>query len=907
MKNYFLLNSSSAFYKFSILVVINAFVLACNQSPVYKDASSPVEKRVDDLLSRMTLEEKAAQLDMLSANDILKNSETLSDERVRYFIDSMNIGAIHDLYPRTAALANDLQRRAIQNSRLGIPLLFIEEALHGYQGAGATCFPIPLGNASTWDTSLVYNIGRVIASEARAHGVHFVLGPNLDLAREIRWGRVEETFGEDTYLTSRMAVNLIKGLQGNALSENNAVVSEPKHFALHGSPENGSNEGPVFIGEREARSTGLYVFEKAVKEAGAKGIMAAYHEIDGIPCVANPWLLTTVLREEWGFDGIVVTDLGAVKKQITNHKTALNEEEAIIDALSAGLDMQFYDFRHEDFQQIIVRAVKAGRLPKAALDRAVKGVLRIKFLLGLFDNPYTDETLINKTLHSVENQTLALDAARRSIVLLKNENDWLPLRTANPDSKRIQRITLTGTLANSTYVGGYSPAGAKAVSVYEALRKKTGQNTDNRGFSIDYISCEVSDRFSQIQPVFLSPGENENGAGNGLKAEFFNNSDLSGEPAYTNIDANLNPYWHNLSPAPGINPESFSASWSGYLTVPTTGVYEWDFRAADYGRIRIDHLLLFDHWNEEWKNRGERNQIRLEAGKKIPFRIEFAKSNGNAGVWLKWRLKNVENSTLYADITRSAAQSDAVVVVMGEAQEEVGESRDKHDLNPHRMDMEILKAAAKSGKPVVTVMITGRPLILTEVCDLSPAVLQCWFPGEAAGMAIGDILFGDYNPSGKLAVSFPKDQGQLPVYYSKKPSSHRNYIDGNGEPLFPFGHGLSYSRFEYKNLNIQPESPSVADPVTVRLEVTNTGDRNGTEVIQLYINDVVSSVATPVKELKGFAKVFIKAGETQTVTMRLTPEHFSLIGRNMKRTVEPGEFEIMAGASSSDIRLKQTI
>jgi beta-glucosidase len=567
--------------------------------------------------------------------------------------------------------------------------------------------------------------------------------------------------------------------------------------------------------------------------------------------------------------------------------------------------MQFYDFQHEDFQRIIVESVKSGRLPQAALERAVKGVLRIKFLLGLFDNPYTDETLINKTLHTVENQTLALDAARQSIVLLKNENGLLPFNSTNPDSKRTKRITLTGTLANSTYVGGYSPAGAKAVSLYEALRKKTNQNTNNRELELDYISCEVSDRFSQIQPAFLSPEGNE--TGNGLKVEFFNNRDLSGEPAYTGIDANLNPYWHNLSPAPGINPESFSACWSGYLTVPATGVYEWDFRAANYGRIRINQQVLFDHWNEEWKNRGEKNQIRLEAGKKIPFRVEFAKSDGNAGMWLKWRLTNVENSTLYTDITRSAAQSDVVVVVMGEAQEEVGESRDKHQLNPHNMDMEILKAAVKSGKPVVTVMITGRPLILTEVCALSSAVLQCWFPGEAAGMAISDVLFGDYNPSGKLTISFPKDQGQLPVYYSKKPSSHRNYIDGNGEPLFPFGYGLSYSRFEYKNLNILPENPAITDTVTVSLDVTNTSRQNGQEVVQLYVNDMVSSVATPEKELKGFAKVFIKAGETQTVTMTLKPEHFSLINREMKRTVEAGEFEIMAGASSSDIRLKQII
>ncbi|MGB4415841.1 MAG: glycoside hydrolase family 3 N-terminal domain-containing protein [Paludibacter sp.] len=873
------------------------FIISCLTSfkvvPAYKNASLPVDKRVDDLLSRMTLEEKAAQLDMLSANDILRDSKTLNETRVFSFIDSMNIGSVHDFYPQSAALANSLQKHAVEKSRLGIPLLFIEEALHGYQGAGATTFPIPQGNASTWDTTLVYRIGRVIATEARAHGIHFVLGPNLDLARDIRWGRVEETFGEDVYLTSRMGVNLIKGLQGEKLTDNNAVVAEPKHFAMHGAPENGSNEGPVSVGEREARSTGLYVFEKAVKEAKAKGIMAAYHEIDGIPCVANPWLLTTVLRNEWGFDGLVVTDLGAIKKQITTHKTAANDEEAIINSVSAGLDMQFYDFPHNDFQRIIVESVRNGKLSEESLNRAVKDVLRVKFRLGLFDRPYTDESLVAKVFHTQEHHDLALEAARQSIVLLKNDNNILPLNT-------IKSITLAGNLVNATYTGGYSPAGAQAVSVYEALNKKYGNK-----LKINYINTEVSDRFSIILPSFLSPDMQSETKG--LKAEFFNNKDLSGAPAYTTIDANLNPYWHNLSPAPGINPESFSARWSGYISVPVSGVYEMDFRADDCGRIFIDNKPFIDHWNKEWQNRGERKSIRLEAGQKIPFRIEFSKLADNAAIWLKWRLADTEKLSLYTDVTRSASQSDAVVVVMGEAQEEVGESRDKYDLNPNNMDMKILQAAAKAGKPVITLMMTGRPLILTEVCKLSDAVLQVWFGGEAMGTAIADILNGEYNPSGHLAISFPENQGQLPMYYSKKPSAHRKYIDGEAKALFPFGYGLSYATFEYTNLKVTPEHPLTTDNIVVNVDVKNTSAINGAEVVQLYLNDKVSSVEIPEKQLKGFAKIIVKAGETKTVTLNLTPEHLSLINAGMKRVVERGEFEIMIGSSSEDIKLRKNI
>ena len=867
---------------------------SCSGAPRYKDASLPIEKRITDLLSGMTLEEKAAQLDMLAANDILKDSETLDTDRVRYFIDSMNIGAIHDLYPGSAALANEIQRHAIENSRLGIPLLFIEEALHGYQGAGATTFPIPQGNASTWDTTLIYNTGRVIATEARAHGIHFVLGPNLDLARDIRWGRVEETFGEDVYLTSRIAVNLIKGLQGEKLTDNNAVVAEPKHFALHGAPENGSNEGPTLIGERDARETGLFVFEKAIKEAKAKGVMAAYHEIDGIPCVANDWLLTTILRNEWGFDGFVVADLGSIAKQKTTHRTVATDEEAIVAALKAGLDMQFYDFKYEDFQRIIVESVKNGKLPEKDLDRAVSGVLRVKFELGLFDHPYTDETLVEQVFHSSEHQALALEAARQSIVLLQNENNTLPIPI------HAKRIALVGNLANTTYTGGYSPAGAKAIPVYEALKNKCG--TD---IQIDYVNSEVSDRFSIIAPAFLFPDQYS--GENCLTVEYFNNAELKGDPAYKTKDTDINKYWHNLSPAPGINPDYFSTRWSGYIQVPTSGLYEFEFRADDYGRIFIDNRLFMDHWNEDFRNRGARHQIRLEAGRRIPFRLEHAEEDGNAGVWLKWRLVNVASSSLYSDVTRAANKADMVVVVMGEAQEEVGESRDKQNLFPHAMDMEILKAAAASGKPVVTVMITGRPLILTEVANYSHALLQTWFPGEAAGTAITDVLFGEYNPSGKLTISFPKTQGHLPVYYSHKPSAHRRYVDGDGKPLFPFGYGLSYTAFEYNNLQITPPYPTVSGNITVSLDVTNTGAVDGAEVVQLYINDIVSSVATPVQLLKGFSKVFLKAGETKQVTMTLTPEHLSLINKEMKRVVEPGEFEIRVGSSSADIRLWKVV
>jgi beta-glucosidase len=741
MKNYLL-------FKLLPLVASLYFVPINSFGQAYKNSSLPVEKRIKDLLFRMTLEEKAAQLDMLSAENTPDSKNKFTTDSIFRFINSMCIGSIHDFYPETAALANEVQRYAVEKTRLGIPILFIEEGLHGYCGEGSTNFPVPIGSASSWDTTLIYNIGRVIATETRAHGVHFLLCPNLDLAREPRWGRTEETYGEDVYLNSRMAVNMVKGMQGANLKDNNAVVAEPKHFGIHGIPESGSNTGPVYIGEREARSTHLYIFEKAVTEGKACGIMAAYHDIDGIPCISNPWLLTDLLRKEWGFEGIVVTDLGAVRRLITPHHTATDPKDAISQAINAGLDMQFYDFPHDEFQKSVVDAVKDGTITKEKLDDAVAAVLKLKFELGLFDHPYTDESLIANVFHNVQHQKLALEAGRKSIILLKNEGNILPL------NKNIKKLALIGNLANVSSIGGYAPHNAKGVTVYEALKKKYGAT-----IQINWIRSE------------------------------------------------------------GLNPKE------------------------------------------------------------------------------------------YADrITGAIAASDAAIVVLGETDKEVGEGKDRQNLNLKPKDIEMLQAAAQSGKPFVSVLLNGRPLVFTPVANNSAAILEAWFPGESGGDAITDVLFGDYNPSGKLTVSFPKYQGQLPVYYSKKPSSMRNYTDGNGEPLYPFGHGLSYSTFDYSNLKITPANPKITDRITVAVDIKNTSAVDGTETVQLYVRDKIASVTTPIKALKGFSQVFLKAGETKTVTMLIQPEeHLWLINQKMKRVVEPGEFEFMIGTSSSDIKLKQTI
>lgn len=875
-------------------IVISLSFVCCADQVRYKNPKYSVEERVKDLVSRMTLEEKAAQLDMLRSKEVVVGN-TINEENMLHYIEKMNIGAFRDFYPKDAVIANAIQKRAIENSRLGIPLIFIEEGLHGYGGHGSTNFPIPLGNASTWDTVMMNQIGKVIGSEARAHGIHFILGPNLDLARDIRWGRVEETFGEDPYLSARMGVNLIKGMQGDSICDDNAVVSEPKHFAVHGEPENGHNAGPAHIGEREARSEPLYVFEKAVTEANVRGIMAAYHDIDGIPCVSNHWLLTKVLREDWGFKGFVVSDLDAIALQLDFHMTAATEKEAVAASINAGLNMQFYDFPYDVFQNAVIEAVNDGTISMETLDSAVSDVLRVKFELGLFDNPYTDTTLVAQRHRTLENQQLALDVARSSITLLKNENNTLPL------NKDVKRITLVGNLADVSSLGGYSPLGSRGVTVYEALKKRFGDDV-----VIDMISSDISKNFANFSLNDLTEHLHQDGGTPGLKVEFFNNEELEGEPAYTGYD-NVAPYWHNLSPAPGVNENHFSARWTGYVDVPYAGTYEFVFNANDRGKLYIDNKLIIDAWDYEQSGVNNTAKVNLRVGK-VPVRVEYSEKDDVAAIKCQWRLSKMESENNYfANITRRARASDAVIIVVGERHDEVGEAKDKSDLGISAYDQKLIQAAVAAGKPTATVLLNGRPLILTEIEPSCDAILEAWFPGESGGDAVCDVIFGDYNPSGHLTVTFPKDQNMLPAFYSRKKSSRRYYIDGDGKDvLYSFGHGLSYTEFDYSNVKIESDG-TIGGNITVSLDVTNIGDMAGADVVQLYVSDVIGTVSSPIIALKGFSKVMLAPGETSRVTMTLTPEHMSLINRDMERVVEPGEFIISVGKSSSDIVYKESI
>jgi len=769
-------NLRSKLLSFSILFLAGWLLPSFIHGPLpvlpYKNPRLPIERRVDDLLSRMTTEEKIRQLDMywgkevanMGGHEATSYSETLTASSLA----TAGAGSVHDLYPLSAEISNSIQRYALEKTRLGIPVLFIEEGLHGYSGFGSTSFPIPLQLSGAWDTTLVYDIGRTIATETRAHGVDMILGPVLCLPRDPRWGRVEETYGEDPYLDALNGVAMVKGLQGKGVDHNDAVIAEPKHFAVHGIPEAGSNTAPVNIGEREARSSFLYVFEKAVKEGGALSMMAAYSEIDGIPCVDNKWLLTDVLRKEWGFKGFVLSDLGAVKMSMENHRVASGIPDALTQTLKAGLNMQFYDFPHSVFLEAMKKALDDKSLSMQQLNKTVRDVLRVKFMLGLFDHPYIDPSLKTKVFHTQQNQDLALKAARESIILLRNEGGLLPLR------KKFQSLAVIGPLATSTYLGGYSNTEGKAVSILDGLRQRAGNN--------------LSIRFEK-----------------------------------------------------GYAPDAPPSAASSPDTRPS----------ADTSTSRSPDLL-----------------------------------------------------SRAVDLVKT---SDAAIVVLGEDLNIVGEGKDRASLDLSERQIKMIKAIRETGKPIVVVLCNGRPLCINWVAANIPSIVETWFSGEKGGLAIADILLGNTNPSGKLPMTFPRSVGQIPYYYNHKPTSRHIYVDEAATPLFPFGHGLSYTRFEYSGLQVSPSRIPVNGEATVGVTIKNSGDVAGAEIVQLYLRDVVSSVTTPQLALKGFARVDLLPGESRTVHFKIGPEHLSLWNRQMKRVVEPGEFKIMVGSSSADIRLTDSL
>lgn len=759
---------------------------ACGMSdgtPDYKNPELPVQDRVEDLLDRMTVEEKLGQLLCplgWPMYEKTENSVGISDE-YRKFVDEQHGGMLwatfradpwtrktleNGLNPQLAAEAyNALQRYAIDSTRLGIPIILAEEAPHGHMAIGATVFPTSIGLASTWDKELLSEVGRTIARELRAQGGHIGYGPVIDLAREPRWSRVEETYGEDTYLTSEMAAAMVRGTGPKHNGWDKGVISTLKHFVAYGIPEGGHNGNPSNVGERDLHENFLPAFKSAI-DAGALSVMTSYNSIDGVPSTGNPELLRDLLKEEWGFDGFVVSDLVSIDGLHSDHHIAKDKEDAGIIAINAGVDV---DLGANCFA-LLKEAVENGKVSDKVLDEAVGRVLRLKFELGLFDNPYVDPQAAAAEVRKAENIEVAHQAARKGVVLLEN-NGILPLR-------KDMKVAVIGPNADNMYnqLGDYTaPQPRENIrTVLDGIKAKIGEK------NVTYVKgCAIRDTKS-----------------------------------------------NNIA-------EAVQAA-----------------RKADVAVVVVGGSSARDF------------------------------------------------KTTYKETGAAVADKNSI------SDMEAGEGFDRASLELLGLQNELLAAVKKTGTPVVVVYIEGRPLDKRWASENADALLTQFYPGQQGGEGLADVLFGDYNPAGRLPVSVPYDAGQIPVYYNKKFPKGHDYVEMPSDALYPFGYGLSYTTFEYSGLSLENLG---GNRVKVGVDVKNTGNFDGEEVVQVYVTDLVASTVRPRKQLRAFERVAVAKGETVRVEMVLEEPAFIVYDRNMNPVVEPGEFTIAVGASSSDIKLQENI
>ena len=773
-----------------IIIATCLTMAACTISdsvPAYKNPDLPVSKRVDDLIDRMTVEEKLGQLLCPLGWPMYEKTETadgatvgVSDE-YRKFVGEQHGGMLwatfradpwtrktldNGLNPKLAAEAyNALQKYAIDSTRLGIPIILAEEAPHGHMAIGATVFPTSIGLASTWDKALITEVGKTIASELRAQGGHIGYGPVIDLAREPRWSRVEETYGEDTYLTSQMAAAMVRGTSPKHNGWDKGVISTLKHFVAYGIPEGGHNGNPSNVGERDLHENFLPAFQAAV-DAGALSVMTSYNSIDGVPSTGNPELLRGILKEEWGFDGFVVSDLVSIDGLFSDHHIAKDKEDAGIIAMNAGVDVDL----GANCYALLKEAVETGKIKASVINEAVARVLRLKFELGLFDNPYVDPDFAEAEVRKAENVAVARQAARKGVVLLEN-NGILPL---NKDMK----VAVIGPNADNMYnqLGDYTaPQPRENIrTVLDGIEAKVGEK------NVTYVKgCAIRDT-------------KDNTIAEAVRAA----------------------------------------------------------RRADVAVVVVGGSSARDF------------------------------------------------KTTYKETGAAVADKNSI------SDMEAGEGFDRASLSLLGLQDELLAAVKKSGTPVVVVYIEGRPLDKRWAKANADALLTQFYPGQQGGDALADVLFGEFNPAGRLPVSVPYDAGQVPVYYNKKFPKGHDYVEMPSDALYPFGYGLSYTTFEYSDLKLEALG---GNQVKVTLNVTNTGKYDGEEVVQTYVTDLVASTVRPRKQLRAFERVAVPAGETVAVEMILDESAFIVYNRQMKPVVEPGEFTIAVGASSDDIRLKQNI
>ena len=755
--------------------------------PLYKDPHQPVDRRVDDLLARMTLDEKVAQLETIweQKGKVQTPDGRFSPEAASQAFpngiggmarpsDKRGVSTSNGAAGASAGLNRDArdtaeyidaaQHWAVEHTRLGIPILMHEESLHGYVARGATSFPQAIALASTWDPELVTRVFSVAAREMRARGAFLALAPVVDIARDPRWGRIEETYGEDPYLVGTIGLAAIRGFQGPTLPlPADKIMVTLKHFTGHGAPESGTNVGPAHVGERELRTDFFPPFERAVNAYPIQSVMASYNEIDGIPSHANAWLLDHVLRGEWKYRGAVVSDYYGIKELMTRHKMFGNLKDAAERSIKTGVDVETPD---PEAYIYLPELVHEGRVPQKLVDDAVRRVLRLKFEAGLFENPYPDPATAAAKTATPDAIALAREAAQKAVILLKNDKQFLPLNPA-----KIRRMAVIGTHAKDTPIGGYSDVPGHVVSVLEGM-----QETGKGRFVVDYAE----------------------------------------------------------------------------------GVRITETRCWSCDEVKL-----------------------------VPASV---------------------NRKLLAAAVETARKADMIVMVLGDNEQTSREAwadthlGDRSSLDLVGQQVELARAILALHKPTVVVLLNGRPLAVNYLAEHAPALVEGWYLGQETGHAVADVLFGKVNPGGKLPVSIARSAGQLPVFYNHKPSSRRGYLFDTTQPLYPFGYGLSYTKFDISAPRLVTSSVAAGQPARVEVDVVNTGARVGDEVVQLYVRDDESSVTRPLLELKRFQRITLAPGEKRTLRFDLQPDDLALWNPDMKHVVEPGTFTVYAGPNSVDLK-----
>lgn len=774
-------------YLYILILVLSVNVRGYAQPSVlpYKNPGLPVESRVKDLLSRMTLEEKIGQLLCPLGWEMyeIRGQEVYPSGKFAQLVKEKQPGMLWATYradpwtkktlenglnPTLAAKAgNALQKYIMENTRLGIPLFLAEEAPHGHMAIGATVFPTGIGMAATWSAQLIEEVGKAIGGEIRSQGGHISYGPVLDLARDPRWSRVEETFGEDPVLSGKLGAAMVSGLGGGELWQEYATIATLKHFLAYAVPESGQNGNYASVGERDLHENFLPPFRKAI-DAGALSVMTSYNSIDGIPCTANHYLLTQLLRNEWKFRGFVVSDLYSIEGIHESHFVAPSMENAAMQAVTAGVDVDLGG----DAYMNLYHSVRAKETEEAVIDTAVSRVLRLKFEMGLFEHPYVDPQIAAQVVRSKEKVELARKVAQASVTLLENRNSILPL------SKKIRKVAVIGPNADNRYnmLGDYTAP----------------QEDENVKTVLDGIISK------------LSPSRVEYVKGCAIR-----------DTTATELD------------------EAVEAARRSEVVIAVVG-----------GSSARD------------------------------FKTSYKETG--------------------AAVTDESSLSDM----------ESGEGFDRASLSLLGKQQALLSALKATGKPLIVIYIEGRPLDKNWAAQYADALLTAYYPGQEGGNAIADVLFGDYNPAGRLPVSVPRSVGQIPLYYNKKAPQNHDYVELVASPLYPFGYGLSYTTFEYSGLQVVPQG---ACSYEVMFKVKNTGEYDGEEVAQLYMRDEYASVVQPLKQLKHFKRFHLKRGEEKTISFVLTKEDFELVDRSLKRIAEPGTFQIMIGGSSTDIRLRTQV